>query len=376
MSKILTVAILLLFVGIGCGQSNRQKADSAASVVPGQILTNATSEAYADLSANALLVAVGGSAYRKADLEAELVLMQALMRANSASAAEGEQQFKESVVSLRRVLFGDWVNRTTFFQEATARRIVPTQEDLAVSSRAITNLCQGLRTDLNGLAQIYPGGRGGLEARVRQEAVNRALFRVLFTNALEVTDAEVDELHARLVKLNGDSAVTNAARKAKLQQLRTQLIAQKVVFSDDEEKNAAKVPEGFTVSVFESSPGTGFEDDEIVPERLRNTKVGDWTDVLELENTYDIYYVSNVVAKTAATPTLYTGVRVAVDRDHGYLVPEKNQLRVDIRRRRNEAVVVPVSDALQRKYGVFYGHGVKWMDNPRAAGPRPPLTGK
>ena len=332
-----------LFGLIGCDAGRRNR------VVPGQIVTNETSVAYADLPGEAELVCIATQVLTKAQVEARTERLYSEIRTTYTRPGEAKAIIDRLKGDVKARIVSEFVHDTVFSLEAAARGVQPTAEDLAVARDAI--LKQGGGQDI---------AAGDQERKIASTAAMRQLFQQVFSNALEVTEAEVEGLHAKLLAGNEEMVKTNKLLKAEMETLRTRIVKDKLVFTEDEDANAKFLREGMEVERFEAAPPNSFVDEEVIPDALRRLAFGQWTDVIELDDTFELYQVQTNIPKTAQHPTLWTGVRIHVEKHLGFHVPSKEELRMDIRNRKNVALVWPYTESLLKKYGTLYPHGCIW----------------
>ncbi len=352
----LALAILSVLV-IGCGRGNSDGME-AVSAVRGVIRTNSSEITYADLNSDAKLVVVGTKFLTKREIEDRIgAFSRKLQRERPNDAARFLKEGKEKFPA---VIIAQFLNEAAFELESDERNIQPTPEYLEQGWNNISNVCRALKKTYKQFCAEFPGGETGLEKTIVQNARNKVLFDVLFTNSLDVSDAEVEKLHADLVRKNADATVTNRALVSEMSLLRQKMIKDRISFGDDDEKNAKLLPHEYSVEVFGERSVKGFEDEELVPGILSAAKKGVWTEPVELESTIEMFLITNVVRRSSDKPTLYSGVRVFREKDLGYLVPEKERLKDDLRRRRNLQIVAPMSEKLQKKFGVIYPYGFPW----------------
>lgn len=331
------------------------------AAVPGRFITNEVQNAVlAQLPDDAQLLVVGRRQYTKGQFFAEMTNYFALVRAAAPSAEDAASAIRNSEKAIGPSLIARFVSRSVYAQEADLEGLKPSPEDVAAVAFTVSNECRMAKISFEKYAEFFPGGMPALKSRMAEDAKIQAFFRVAFSNALEVTSNEVETLHADLVKLNEGCKRTNEIYKAEVNAFRQRIVREKLVFTGDEEKDAKVLPKGYVAEVFENAPPSSFEDEETVPALLRVAALGEWQLPIELENTIDLYMITNVIAKTVQTPTLYSGFRVYREKDHGYLVPTKAELYRDIRERRNVAVVGPMTERLTEKFGAVFPYGFIW----------------
>lgn len=353
LSRYVFVGFALVAALVGCRRET--------SVVPGRIVTNEVDCAYADLPDDAVIVAIGNQVYRKADLETDSQPIRQMIRKGSRSDKAAAAEFAKNASRIRSSLVMEFVSSSSFYLEAQARNVEAEQEDFDISMSCRSNLLTRMGMSESEMENKFSGLVARLNEKMEREAVNRALFRILFTNALEVTDAEVDKLHAELQQLNEASAKTNELIFAKVAALRTKFCQTQPKFGDDEDENAKLLPEGFSASCFDHAPANSFDSPNAVV-TLQKTAKGMWSEPIELEDEIAIFYLRGIEPNSVDHPALYSGIKVSTGKDLGYLVPEKAALKSDLRKGRNEQIVIPRCQEIQRKFGVRYPHGFVWIE--------------
>ena len=361
------VHLFLIVLGAllsGCGERGpivATKSSPDMRAVPGVVVTNALVDVeYSKLPGDAVMACVGDRLYLKGDLDHDMAEQLILVKKMAPSPAEAQKRISEMGPSLPWDMVSRFLSRSAFALEGERCGVVATDEDLTVARRSRAAFVKATgRTD-EAYCAAYPGGKIQAERVLNDEALNRAVFRHLFTNSLEVTEKEIDEMLKDLTAQNEVSAATNRILKAKVQDYRRRLIAAKTVFSDNDERNQALVEPGYAVDVFTNAPATIFSDEVAVPAALQKLNNGEWSEVFEGEETYDIYQRTGFLAKNFQAPALYSGVKVSLPRDLGFLVPDRARARADIRYFKNVGIVQPKTRELLKEFGVRYPNGFVW----------------
>ena len=371
---IVCAAFLLIF---GCSKSSSEQPESKEGLavssenrvftesVPGLIITNQVCSSWADLPSEASLVIIGTNHYTKADLDTQLQGFLAQMKRDIKDPYEAEKRIQDAQYSFRNSLIAKFVNETVFLLEAEEQGLTPLADDLAMAWGGVSNVCLRLGLSYEAFVTSFPGGRAALERGIYMNCVTKRLFDLHYASQLAVSEAEVDKLHADLVRLNQESEATNRIYKAEVESFRQKISVEPIEFGDDEEENARLLPEGYSVELFKSKPPSGFEDEEVIPGILRGLSTNQWSSVVELEDSFDLYYVTEIIPRTVQQPTLYTGIRISREKDHGYLVPDKAQLMKDERQRKNMDLIPAECERLSLKFGIVYPQGFVWDDKPK-----------
>lgn len=349
---------LAVMLGLsGCGPSP----DEIKVATPGLIVTNVRTRVWRDLPMTSPLVVVGDRVFTKEGLTQVISNEYATLVARGKTPVQARQEVakrKEDIVSQAVARF---IYESSFLLEAEARGLRSDGGQIQAQWAAISNQCEKFKMDAGRFALVMGLGTAeNLTNHVEKQVLLKQLFDCVFSNRLEVTDAEVEALVGKLKAKNEESAATNRIFRAEMEQLRERILREKLVFVDDDDANAKLVAEPFKVEWFASAPARAFDDEEVMTGRLRYMSTNVWSEVIDLEDSYDIYLLTQIQQKDADTPTLYTGYRVTLEKDHGWLVPEPQKVKQDLRKRRNLEVVTPESERLRQKFGVVYPNGFVW----------------
>ena len=331
-------------------------------VCPGEIITNATDLAYADLAPTEKIVIIGDRSLTKGDLEKEKVSYLNMLKRVNPSAYE--ETLKDSCRMALGGLVAKFLYVNAFDLESKRLGISPKEEYLAIGWQSVSNSCLMLKKSYAEFSRNYPGGEQALIAVIERDARIKTFFERQFTNSLDVTDEEVERLHRGLVEGNNEASATNRVYLAQMKDFRKRLLTLDVVFTGEEDLDQKLIPDGFRVEFFQDTPIQGFDDENKVLEVFNSTAKGEWSLVTEMEDTIDIFNYTNVIPKSLRAPALYSGIRIYREKDHGYLLPDKKSLREDIKKRKNIAIVEPFVESLQKKFGVTFPYGFVWAKPP------------
>ena len=337
--------------------------ENAPVARPGFVVTNEETMAWCDLPDSAPLVIIGNRTMTKGDLVNTVSNEYYALVERGGKIRDIAKKFDEKKVVLATQHATRFLYQAAFLLRADELGIVADETEVAGQWSIISNIAEKTSIDLTKFAKI--GGHPSVEALdeyIRDNVRMSKVFKLTFSNSLDVSQAEVDALHGRLLALNHQSELTNALYLAEFKKFRQELIDKKISFTHDDSENANKVPEPFKVEWFVKAPGNSFDDEENVVGKVRYQQLNTWSDVMEDDNDYSIYYMTEIEQKSSEAPTLFTGFRVFCEKDHGFLVPDKKQLMLDMRKRRNIEVVTPEFDRLCRHFGVLYPNGMIWRD--------------
>lgn len=330
---------------------------------PGFVVTNAESVAWCDLPLSAPLVVVGNRKMTKGELLNSVSNEYYALVARGLKAREIAKKFDKNKVDLAAQHIAKFLHNSVFLLKADELGIVADESAVAGQWAAISNIAEKSSTPIAKFALGYGHPTlASLDRFIRDNVRISKVFNQTFSNSLDVSQAEVDAMHEKLSAGNRRSAATNAVYLAEFKKFRQELIDKKVTFTDDDEANAKKVREPFKVEWFVKAPGNSFDDEENVVGKIRYQQLNTWSEPLEDDEAFSIYYMTEIEQKSAETPTLFTGFRVFREKDHGFEVPDKKKLMADMRKIRNVEIVNPEFERLCRHFGVLYPNGLIWRD--------------
>lgn len=337
--------------------------ESAPVARPGFVVTNEESVAWCDLPDLAPLVVIGNRTLTKGGLLNSVSNEYHALVARGEKIREAAKKFDQKKVELASQHVARFLHQAAFLQRADELGIVAEESEVAAQWSAISNIVGKSSIDVAKFAM----GSGhpslaALDTFIRDNIRLSKVFKLVFSNSLDVSQAEVDAMHAKLSEGNRRSASTNALYLAEFKKFRQELIDKKVTFSDDDEANAKKVREPFKVEWFAKAPANSFDDEDGVVGKVRYQQLNTWSEPLEDDETFSIYYMTEIEQKSSETPTLFTGFRVFREKDHGFMLPDKKKLMTDMRKIRNVQVVTPEFERLCRHFGVLYPNGLIWRD--------------
>ena len=332
-------------------------------VRPGLIVTNAESVAWCDLPFSAPVVVIGNKKLTKGDLLNSVSNEYFALVARGEKAREIAKKFDGSRVELAAQHVARFLHNGAFLLRADELGIVADENEIAGQWAALSNIAEKTKMSITKFASCngHPT-LASLDRFIRENIRISKIFKLTFSNRLEVAEKEVDVLYGELEEGNRRAAATNAIYLAELRKFREGLNEKKIPFTHNDEENAKKVPPSLKVEWFVKAPGNSFDDEENVVGKVRYQRLNTWSDPMEDDSAYSIYYMTEIEQKSSEAPTLFTGFRVFCEKDCGYLVPDKKKLMADMRKRRNIEVVTPEFDRLCRHFGVLYPYGLIWRD--------------
>lgn len=124
------------------------------------------------------------------------------------------------------------------------------------------------------------------------------------------------------------------------------------------------MPDGMEIDHFEGVVADYFDDDAKLLVELQSLTNGAWTAIHETDEEYAIFTITEFKPRNFQSPDFYSGTKVAVKKDMGYLVPDVKRARNDLRYIKNRDIVLPKTQELAKKYGVVFPNGTHWADAP------------
>lgn len=358
-----TIPLLALMLA-GCGERGGLSDYGVKRInatAPGTVWTNRIQGVeFARLPDDAQLVVLGNREYTKRQLILDMTNTLFLVCSSVTNADEVAQAAANTRVWLSATLVSRFLSRAAFALGAEERGVVATDADRSNIVATVDAECRAARITRARYAEAFPGGEAALKIRMEEDARINAYFRAAFSNSLQVTSEEVDRTFADILDGNRESKLTNEIYKAEMAAFRRRLAEEHLEITGDEEKDAEILPPDYHSEAFEDYPATAFDDEELVPALLRVAAKNEWQSPIELERTIDLYMVTNVTPRSLRSPTLYTGFRVYREKDLGYVVPSKEEIRSTLYRMKNMAFVAPEAERLQRKFGLAFPYGFVW----------------
>jgi len=330
---------------------------------PGQIVTNGQIKVTLDdLRDDAVLVSVGNRCYRKRDYLLDRQEMLDTVAKAFSNPRERAKKIQEVSAGMPWRFASTFVNRMPFVLEGRALGIEPTTNDIAMARRVREHASKMLGLSLDVYADRYHGGLDKLNVKIREEASNKAVFRVLFTNSLDITDAEIAKLRQELEVANQIVAASNAVLRAEFEHQRAKILSGGLSIPED--ASEGEMPDGMEIDHFEGVVADYFDDDAKLLVELQSLTNGAWTAIHETDEEYAIFTITEFKPRNFQSPDFYSGTKVAVKKDMGYLVPDVKRARNDLRYIKNRDIVLPKTQELAKKYGVVFPNGTHWADAP------------
>lgn len=358
--KIVQIAVVteVFAVVVGCSE-NGVSPDSIVSQA-GCVITNASPLFWEDLKPENVVVRIGDRVLTRSDVDFKLWTVRESLFRSVRSRKEAEKKWPE----VERAFPGQYISRyicsCAFALEAQERGVVASEEDLKVAREQ-----HGMMISVTGLKEDeffarFPGGKVRFERNVLDDARNRAYFREMFAKDLEVSEEDVKTVKNLLTKANADTAKSNQLIRARLEGLAGKFSGKNIPFTDDSDHNAKFLPEDCEVEILDNAPKTVFEDEESVQAAIRAVPLGSWTKPVEFEDTFDVYCITNAIKGERNVPNLYSGFHLSIRKDLGYIVPDEDTIRRNLRESKNVSVVMPEAERLTAKFGAVYPYGFVW----------------
>ncbi len=359
MFKFLVMILAASFFVSGCGKNDSGR---AFPVKAGCIVTNEQTVSWQVLTADAPLVIIGSASFTKGDLVNAISNACMSLRANGQNERQIQKTMRQYRMAIVENAIAKFLYEQAFMQEAKERGVKPNEKTLESEWQAVTNICAKEGISAEQFAhRMGHKSVDSLKAALEKNVVLHDLFGIMFSNRLEVADAEVEKLHAGLMERNNASKATNMIYKAEMARFREKIIKENIKFSENEEENTKLVPTNFTVECFSSAPADSFDDEEAFMAQVRYSALNVWSEPVETEDSFSIFYFTKIESKSVGTPALYSGFHVSRPKDLGYEVPDKAKLKTDLRKKRNLEIVTPESERLQKKFGVLFPYGFVWQ---------------
>lgn len=331
-------------------------------VVPGSMVMETNSLPFADIPDESVIVAVGNRFLTKRELTRSVDLLRQMVRVQSPTQAQFNKNWGKMQVQAWWDVVSTFIYQSALELAAEAESLKASESDVAAFRAQFETTAARLKVSLQEFVQRWTDGDAAFAREIVRHALVKAYFDRHFEPRLNVTDKDLQDLKKELEDGNRESAKTNALLLAQMKAYRaktTRKDLEKLTGEDEEdEKN---LPPGFKCEIFDNLARTALPDGEEVPLVLRETPLNSFTEPVELEDSIDVYFMTNAV-RHAGSPTLYSGYRVYVPKDLGYLVPDDARLRSDIRARRNMEIVMPEIERLRLKFGTVLPYGECWTN--------------
>jgi len=357
----MTIRALLVFLSVlvlaGCGSRTAGDVIKTAAR-PGSIVTNTATKSWINLSADYPIVCVGRLYLTKGEVEyaCDHVRRDALAR------VKDPKRLHKIWSGMRKELpwkiVSDFVARASFSLEAEERGLKPGEADLKLAESSISNRYTNFAADFMKYRKGYPRP-GYVDEIIRQEAASKLVFDVVFSNSLDVTEAELDEI---LQGLNDRQRKSNQENELLLK-------AANRIVADYNSKNATvallkgqTLPKDFVIDDFADAPMSAFDDEEAFLSAISMLKPGRMSQPCTTDAAIEMYVITNVTEKVGGSPRLYSGVKVSVPRDLGYEIPTRANLKGHLRELRDQEIVQPYLREISLKFGILFTQGFVWTD--------------
>ncbi|MEI7901166.1 MAG: hypothetical protein WCK89_13015 [bacterium] len=358
MSRQFSYASVALFICLSVGGCRKKEAvlQERLAVRPGVFLTNEVSRSYKDLKPDDVLVQVGRRVLTRQDFQ-ELVAEKLDLQ------KKGSPQLKVKDLArleqkVNQYVFANSLARAALLQEAETRGVEPTQEDLAEAENYVKQLCRQLKVRREEFAKRFAGGETAVAQRIHDEATLKAVLRHEFGELFTVSDADAASLKGELERRRQEAQATNNVVSAVMGQLQARLVSGELKLTDEQAAMQALMPSG----VHFAGVVTCRVLDINLPqqsEAIAKLKPMEWSPVVELEESFDLYQLRSVTPHQDPDLVVYSFVKVSAARDIGWEVPDIAQIKGNIAKRRRTEKQAPWVRDLITKYGVLYPNGVE-----------------
>jgi hypothetical protein len=341
----------------GCGRKLAAPVEQTLTLRPGVHQTNNVVRFYKDLPPDGALVQVGTRTLTRSDFEERVAEWVDLQKVGASKPLdkEAEERLEQSG---RRFVFMNYMARAAMLEEAVLRGIKPSEGDLNDAETFITQMARRMRLKRADFAKRTTGGEAAVAQRIREEATLKALIRSEFGTSLDATAEDAEKLKTALIRLRDEAVATNQVFSARLAQVRERLISGEATVSDDKAAVQAQLPPDLTFDGVMTCQAFNIDYPQS-REALSQLKQGEWSSVVALDETFEIYQLRTVESNDDKDLVVYTFVQFSAPRDSGWEVPDVGQLKSDISRRRRQEKQTPWGLALITKAGVLYPNGIQ-----------------
>ena len=352
------IAVCAISVGVaGCGDQERAPVVPALTLRPGVHQTNAVTRSYRDLQMDDVLVQVGRRTLTRIDFDERVSEWIDLQKSNVSQPLE-PATLNRLEQSGRNYVFRNYMARAAMLEEAQARGVEPTENDLKDAGTMINQISRRLRLKRADFAKRFAGGEAAVTQRIRDEATLQAVIRDEFGSLFETTDNQAAALKAELERLRDEAVATNIFFSACLEQVRERLISREWAVPSDPAAVQAELPQGVTFGGIVSSQAFNFDFSQ-AREAIEKLQPGEWSPVIALDETFDLYQLQGIEPDADKDLVVYTFSKFSAPRDIGWEVPDIEQLKKNIARERRTEKQAPWVRDLITKAGVLYPNGVQ-----------------
>lgn len=347
---------LLIGVTCGCRRPGLESRDTRLVLRPGVYQTNNVVRSYLDLTPEGVLVQVGSHTLTRKEFElrsSERIALDKKM--TSAPKKEQESRIEQAA---RHFVFKNFMARAAMLDEAASRGIQPLESDIAGAWKYVDEVCKRLRMDRATYGTRFYDNDEALICRIREEATLQALLRSQFGDMFIVSDEDALKLKTTIEELQTATVATNASFLSRLEQTRNRLVAGEIVLSKDAAERHPELPEDVQYNGVVSSQ-VMFLDSPEISRVMAKLKIGEWSPVVQLDESFEIYQLLEINSNLDPDLTTYRFKKVSAPRDMGWEIPEIEQIKRDLSRKRRNEKQTPWGLALITKAGVLYPNGVQ-----------------
>lgn len=339
--------LALLFLLGGC-KREQPAAEVGTPGLPGQVLTNQVSRVFSDLGERDVLVRVDDAVLTKADFTAEVEGQLAFQRAARHDMTDQQVEYLRN--QIKKYVLAWFVNRQAMLAEARRMNVVAEEADTLAAEKGVSEICRVRGITRDAYAREN-GGEDRVAARVAEEALLLALTREAFKDdPLDISQADAETILGNIRRDNAFIAETNAVRRAALEAVALRISAGMQTFDPINGVASPSLPEPMTVELVEKTEAFGL--DEAAVEVLNSLNIGEWSPLLEQEESFDLFLNS----------AGNTRVRVSMPKELGYREPKIAEIQRDVGNARREVFQRPWLSGLIRKTTIYYPNGVGWMN--------------
>ncbi len=350
------VVVALVSVAVGCRRKGGGPQPPELTLRPGVHQTNDVVRFYKDLPPDGVLVQVGNKVLTRTAFQESVAERLDIQRRSTPKMEKADEEGLER--SANHFIFANFMARAAMLEEAKARGVTPNEDDLKAAEMMISDIARHLMVTREDLAKRYAGGETAISQRIREEAMLLAVMRDEFGSFFEISDAAAKSLQAELERLRDEAEATNQVFAARLGLVRERLVSGELLATDDKPAVQAALPEGVTFAGVVSTEAFNIDFPQ-TREALAKLKLGEWSPVVEVEETFEVYQLRDVVGHVDPDMAVYSFLKFSVPRDTGWEVPDLEQLRRDILRSRRKEKQVPWVQGLITKAGVLYPNGIR-----------------
>jgi hypothetical protein len=312
---------------------------------------------YKDLPPGGILVQVGSRTLTRSDFE-ERVTEGIDLQKSSVSQPLDQAIIDRLEQSARRYVFVNFMARAAMLEEAAARGVKPTENDLKDAETMINQISRRLRLKRADFVKRFAGGETAVTQRIRDEATLQAVIRDEFGSLFETTDKQAAALKAELERLRDEAVATNQFFSACLEQVRERLVSGALAVTNAPAAVQAGLPREVTFVGIVNCQAFNFEFPQ-ARAAIEKLRPGEWSPVIALDETFEIYQLQGIEPNEDKDLVVYNFFKLSAPRDIGWEVPEIAQLKQNIARDRRKEKQGPWASELMTKAGVLYPNGVQ-----------------